>query len=515
MHIDARTLEDGSLIEGDICIVGAGAAGISMALECVGTPYNVILLEGGGFDYDTEMQDRYAGETTGRDYHLLQSTRMHMFGGTTGHWAGMCSPYDEVDFIKRDWVPHSGWPIQRKDLDVFYARAHKWLELGPYEYSTEYWEKKEPIRPQLPFDKAKVYTKMWQLSPPTRFGTRYREDIVSAKNIHLYTYAAVTNIAANESVSSVDELEIKCLNGKQHRVKARVYALATGTIQNARLLLASNRQARNGLGNDLDLVGRFFMDHPEVSSAFLAIPETRNLDLYMQNLGFASRNYRGELTLNRATQEELRILNITAGLYPATSTETADIRSNIQRQYPNAKVFKDQFDDNLERIKAGEKTPTISTESTIFRLFTRIEQAPNPASRITLGPERDELGVPRVQLNWQLTNLDKRTIRDFYHTLGEEVGRHGFGRIMIMDWVEEPDDVWPPFLGTGWHHMGTTRMHEDSKQGVVDVNCKVHGLSNLYVAGAAAFTTAGAANPTLTLVALSLRLSDHLKETMN
>jgi choline dehydrogenase-like flavoprotein len=132
MHIDARTLEDGSLIEGDLCIVGAGAAGISMALEWINAGRKVVLLEGGGFDFEPRMQDLYRGDIVGLPYYPLHAARLHYFGGTTNHWAGMCSPYDPIDFEVRPWVPHSGWPITRADLDPFYERAQKVLELTPY-----------------------------------------------------------------------------------------------------------------------------------------------------------------------------------------------------------------------------------------------------------------------------------------------------------------------------------------------------------------------------------------------
>jgi choline dehydrogenase-like flavoprotein len=150
-----------------------------------------------------------------------------------------------------------------------------------------------------------------------------------------------------------------------------------------------------------------------------------------------------------------------------------------------------------------------------FHLQTRQEQAPNPASRVTLSAERDALGMPRARLDWRLTELDRRSFRDFYEVFGREIGRAGVGRVQMRPWVlEKPDAPWPASLGGGWHHMGTTRMHRDPRQGVVDPNCRVHGIANLSVAGAAVFPTAGAANPTLTLVALTLRLSDQLKATL-
>ena len=144
MHIDARKIPDHSVIEGDLCIVGAGAGGISLALDWINTPYKVILLESGGFEYDDRVQDFYKGKTTGQKYYPLKATRLSYFGGTTGHWAGMCSPFDDIDFMKRDWVPDSGWPITRKELDPYYARANEKLKLGPYQYDLAYWQKEVP-----------------------------------------------------------------------------------------------------------------------------------------------------------------------------------------------------------------------------------------------------------------------------------------------------------------------------------------------------------------------------------
>jgi choline dehydrogenase-like flavoprotein len=150
-----------------------------------------------------------------------------------------------------------------------------------------------------------------------------------------------------------------------------------------------------------------------------------------------------------------------------------------------------------------------------FQLNTRIEQAPNPNSRITIGTEKDELGVPKANLHWQLTGLDKRSIRKIYHILGQQIGIAGIGRLRLMEYLQDENDTsWPDGTDGGWHHMGATRMSEDPKSGVVNANCKVHGISNLFVAGAACYPTSGASNPTLTLVALSLHLSDFIKKKM-
>jgi len=505
MHIDARELPNNSLIEGDLCIIGAGAAGISMALEFLNTAHKVILLEGGGFEYESQMQDLYKGKTTGQRYFPLESARLHYFGGTTGHWAGFCSPLDPIDFEKRDWVPYSGWPIKRSDLDPYYARAHKSLDLGPYEYQDSYWIAQNPKLDSLPFNHADIYNKMWQFSLPTRFGEKYKDTIVKAPNIHLYTYANVTNIKANEHASTIQQLTVKNFAGKTHTVKAKKFVLACCSIQNARLLLASNKQAKRGLGNDNDLVGRYFMEHIEIKSAELWLTKPEALKLYAWEYG--KTKARAELAISAEKQRELKLLNGTASFTPLEVARkepafidvwTADTAETKKR---------------MSKLDADEKKELAKNRHNSYQLFTRIEQAPNPDSRITLDTEVDALGMPRAMLHWVLTPLEKRSIREIYRLIGTELGIIDRGRVRLMEYLrDENDNSWPEFTGGGWHHMGTTRMSDNPNQGVVDANCKVHGISNLFVAGAACYPTAGAPNPTLTLVALTIRLADHLKE---
>lgn len=492
MHVDARTLDAGTLIEGDLCIIGAGAAGISLALEWIGSKQKVILLEGGGFALEERMQELYKGQVLDQPYYPLHSTRLHYFGGTTGHWAGWCSPFDPLDFEKRAWVPDSGWPFAKATLDPFYRRAQQVLELGEHPFEPEYWEKRDPDRDRMPLSRDTFVPKMWEFSPPTRMGTVYREAIVTAANIHLHTYANVVEIMPNENVTAVEGLRVKAIGGNEFRVKARHYVTACNAIHNARLLLASNSRARAGLGNDHDLVGRFFQEHFEVFGAQVVFEAPQALKLYMHP-GWGAGRARAEIALTADTQRRHKVLNGTSSLT----------------------VF------NAATPRAGESTvpfPAVSPDvpdQTVYRLFTRQEQSPNRDSRVVLGTETDELGMPRANLKLNYTALDKHSIRTFYELLAQDMGKSGLGRLHILEWLRDRDDqAWPAFLRHGWHHMGTARMHADPKQGVVDVNQKVHGLANLYVAGSDVYPTSSAVNPTLTLVALTLRLSDHLKRVV-
>jgi len=514
MHIDARTLPNGSVLEADLCIVGAGAAGISMALEWIGSPRTVLLLEGGGLEYEPAMQDLYRGEIVGLPYYPLQAARLHYFGGTTGHWAGFCSTLDPIDFDKRDWVPHSGWPLRREELDPFYARAQPLLELGPYEYAAGDWQRRDPTLVPLPLDPRVMWTKMWQFSPPTRFGARYRDAVIGARNVHLYTHANVCELEANESLGAVDGLRVRTLDGKEHRARARYYVLACCSIQNARLLLASNRRTPTGLGNAHDLVGRFFMEHIEIPGGHLALAPSGAVNTKLYAFEFGQTKARGELALSAAVQRERRILNGTVSLEPGAPGEVA--KSTFQWGTPErlAALRKWQANGKVGPPPDGLPERAPAGAPRFFHLVTRQEQAPNPDSRVMLSTERDALDMPRAKLAWRLTELDRRSFRVFYEVLGRELGRNGVGRVQLLDWVRRDDATWPGTLSGGWHHMGTTRMHDNPRRGVVDATCRVHGLDNLYVAGASVYPTGGAANPTLTLVALSLRLSDHLKRTL-
>lgn len=518
MHIDARALENGAVLEGDVCIVGAGAAGITIALQWTNSPLKVLLLEGGGFERESAMQDLYRGDIVGQPYYPLDAARLHYFGGTTGHWAGWCATYDAIDFETRPWIRYSGWPIKRGDLDPFYARAQPLLDIGPYDYDAGSWSRRDTTITPLGLDPDRVWTKMWQFSPPTRFGTKYRSAIVNAPNVHLYTHANVCEVDPNDSLTAIDGLRIRTFDGKEYRARARTYVLACSTIQNARLLLASNRKATAGLGNTNDLVGRFFMEHLEMPSAELVLADPRSARMKMYAWQSGVTKARGELALSPRLQRQHRILNGTASLEPGTLGEpvkstfqsmTPEVLAAMEKWEKAGKVGPSPFAGDTTTVAATPASPPRS-----FHLMTRQEQSPNPNSRVTIGTERDALGMPRVKLDWRLSPIDKRSIRVFYGLLGQEIGRAGIGRVKLKDWLLNDDTTWPSFVSGGWHHMGTTRMHGDPKRGVVDSNCRVHGLANLYIAGAAVYPTAGSANPTLTLVALSLRLSDHLKQRL-
>jgi choline dehydrogenase-like flavoprotein len=520
LFIDARNLPENKIIKTDVCIIGAGAAGITLALEFIDQPFQVCLIESGGLQFDKKTQSLSEGENIGVPYWPLHESRLRYFGGSTNHWGGWCWPLDEIDFETRDWVPHSGWPFRKSHIEPFYERARIICKLGPFDYDVENWETEKVPRLGLILDR--VITKIIQIRPIS-FGQMYRDNIARAKNISVYLHANVLEIETNDAAKNVTRLHIACLEGKKFWAYAKVFILATGGIENARLLLLSRKVQTAGLGNQNDLVGRFFMEHPHLfSGIFMPSDPLFPTELYT---GFGKVNntiFLGALTLSEDTQRRENLTNFGATLgrsnqYPDWFQSLRILRSEISqgelpddflRHLKNVITEIDQvWITAYKRLLQGERYPL-----KYYYIYNRTEQVPNPDSRVTLSSQRDGLGQNRVRLDWRLSKIDKSSIRRANEIIGIELGRAGLGRLRIS--LDEDDTSWPPSLTGGRHHMGTTRMHIDPKKGVVNENCQVHGISNLFVAGSSVFPTSGQANPTLTIVALTLRLADHIKAIM-
>jgi choline dehydrogenase-like flavoprotein len=258
MLIDLEQATEDLRLEAEVCIVGAGAAGMTLARDLMKAGRDVCLLEAGGMDYENETQTLSAGRNIGSEYYDLDHSRLRFFGGTTNIWGGRSVPLDAIDFEKRDWVPHSGWPIKLDDLQEYYRIAHNSLELGDYDYEVGNWQKLQ-LKP-IDFDPEKITTRFWRFDHlEERFNSRRSDDMVAAANVKIVLHANTVGIQAAENASSVTHIDSESLNGKKLRVNARHYVLACGAIENARLLLMSNTVEANGIGNQYDQLGRYFM----------------------------------------------------------------------------------------------------------------------------------------------------------------------------------------------------------------------------------------------------------------
>ncbi len=558
MFLDLKNLPDGHTVDCDVCIIGGGPAGISMAREFIDSKLKICLVESAQ-EYHELSQNLYVGakqpnqkrdrSITGSVHYgpSLTETRLRFFGGTSNHWGGYCTPLTPHDLAKRDWVPHSGWPIGWQELEKFYPRAQSLCEAGPYIYNNSLWQGLGLKK--YDFNLDKIVNRFYQFSPPTRFGDRYGSELKSASNISVLFNANVTKIGLTKNARMTDHLIVQTLPDKKATikkgiVKARHYVLACGGIENARLLLASNDVAAAGVGNGKDLVGRFFMDHLYDSVGSLLVTERpdRFLELYSEIIPkMAGHPLSGKMPGGKTpvmfqaamcAAENAQKKNNAAGVaifmrgqwapadkgiravYEAIESEGGNLTGKYGGYLLDILLNMDTSLPELKRVVQGKRPKHLPI------LFAIAEQVPNKLSRITLAGERDALNMPRPRLDWRLSEQDKRTFAQMPQLLGAEFGRLGIGRARTAPWLDEDSyyvyrSDFSRILDPGRHHSGTTRMASDAGSGVVDANCQVFGVENLSVAGSSVFPTIGYANPTLTIVALALRLADHLKTRLS
>lgn len=564
MFADARNVPSESTVTTDLCIIGAGAAGITLAREFIGTSVRVAVLESGGQTFDTETQALYEGPVIGLPYFPLDTPRLRYFGGTTNHWAGVCRPFDNVDFEQRDWVPYSGWPMGKSDLDPYYLRAEQVVQLTSDQWDTAEWVSRDDSEP-LPLIGDRVLTRVDQIVAPEkrRFSVLYGDQLKSASNVTVYLEANVTEIQVDDAGTTASGVSVATLTGNRFAVSAKVIVVAVGGIDNARILLASNSRFPNGIGNQNDLVGRFFLEHPRFVAGVVA-PSDPNMSIaFYEEHTVDGTIIQPRLAISRDTQQAEGLADVQIRIDPvhdaaleraADSTDVADLKalrdalhgkggdigpdvSNVVSDLmtwhrfavPGAPI-PIPYPDVIGALMRSTPRERQSLIPSLFGdiagflytkvqgnlpldsllLTARFEPAPNPDSRVMLVRELDEVGMPRAELDWQLSRSDRHAVQRSMEIVATEFGRAGLGRVQIL-FSEEGSD-WPADLAGGFHHMGTTRMHVDPKHGVVDGDGLVHGMSNLYVAGSSIFPTGGSSNPTMLIVALALRLADHLRQ---
>jgi len=529
--IDARELPDGHTVETDVCIVGAGAAGLALAsaLSSGTGGARVLLVESGGFEHDDHTQYLHQGQVVGREYPLGIS-RLRYFGGTTNHWGGNVRPLDAIDMEPRPWVPHSGWPITRAELDPYYERALAFLGLPDDAFELEAWTDGKACRPwELEAELAE--TEIFPAVAPElrQLGAVRRASIEESANVDVLLHANVLEFETDDPPRAVRAVRVATLQDERFRVQARLFVLATGGIENARLLLLSSSVASAGLGNDHDLVGRYFADHlviPPVGDLWLSDPELP-LDLYLER---ARANATGRamgraiFRLPDGVQREQRLQNCGVQLGPTMPLDVAIRRGKAFRSldYAWRAVQEGDLPDDFhyhvanviadvdELVAGGYRLASYRAAYPTWHvdLIAVAEPAPNPESRVRLGDERDPLGQRRIVLDWRLSPSDQDSVRRSTDLLAAAFALAGIGRVRVqmpeggLDWFRPSPHM---------HHLGTTRMADDPKSGVVDRNCRVHGIENLWIAGSSVFPTYGHVNPTFTILALAFRLGDHLR----
>lgn len=554
MLIDLSHASAPTSLQADICIIGAGAAGITLARGLARHGYRILLLESGGLDHDPFSAALGVGDNIGMAYYQLAESRLRFFGGTTNIWGGRCAPLDNIDFERRPWVPHSGWPINRSELAAGYAAAQQDLGLGPFEQNkpgdnSQHQPAASPdpatgqpvtagpensemlLSPHsLPLDPGRFVLGWWRFDTlRERFSRQRAQDLLRHPRVQVVIHATAVRLQANRDGTRMEHVLLRNPAGRDAVAQASTYVLACGGIKNARLLLDSNDVHPQGLGNRHGQVGRFFMEHPHGRLGHIETEDPYRIWSALRMrfpTGEAPRApvlrpapewQRLHSTLNTVLTckwQRKPADGVHAGkrAYNALRSQLAPVRRNRALWHTYRAL----------RRSHEKYTRTLATRLLMRRadhqlsVMIRAEQSPNPDSRVLLGKELDPLGCRKANLDWRLNDLDKHSLRELAGALDAELRRLNLGTFIPEPWLHDGTPNWPvdPTVGNhpigGYHHMGTTRMSSDPTQGVTDANCAVHDCPNLHIAGSSLFPTGGWANPTLTILALAHRLSHHL-----
>lgn len=509
MLIDGRKVPHGTCLYADVCVVGAGPAGLVAARELADRGQRVLLLEAAGRLHHRRDDDGLRGDVIGDPFPLVAS-RHRGFGGTSTHWTFTTGlrlrPLDEVDFEGTPARPSHSWPFGRDELAAYYQRAQdgvgatRTFDAAANDTSSPL---ATPAGPQMA---------MFQFVDHRVFVSQF-DELVAHPRLTVVLHAPVRRMDVDPATGCVEAIRVAGSHEREFEVRANIAALATGGLDNARTLLASPGRTGAGLGNEHDVVGRYFMDHLSVDAGLLRPTGDRRVTA----ADFAEREWgavRTQPMLWLGNESILRRGLVNAAFYvdefdPAFRSPGVDAARTLLTARRNgqraalARLAQRSLCGlpDIVRYQWGTRRPG---GHRIVGLRILAEQVPNPDSRVRLSARRDRFGIPRLELDWRITDEDRQAIAAHYRALGESLRRGGVAELVT------PYEAggWPSPMMTNYHHLGTTRMHVDPRSGVVDAYCRVHSVPNLFVLGGSVFPTGGYANPTFTILALALRAAD-------
>ena len=551
MVLDLDDLPDDHMLHADVCIVGAGAAGIALALDLESSGYDILVLESGSLKPEPKTQALYDGEVSDERMHSpTDRYRQRRFGGSTTVWGGRCMPFDEIDFSTRSYVPYSGWPISLADLLSFYPPANKLCEAGEFKYQAR--ECADLSQTQLIQDFSPENfsaDSLERFSCPTDFGKRYLNRFESSSNIRVVLHANLLNIELGDNGTTTESVTVCSLHGKKALARARFFVLATGGLEVPRILLNCRDTQKQGIGNQNDLVGRFYMCHLAGTIGKITFSGTSESVHHGYEMSEEGIYCRRRMSLRPEIQRKHGIGNFVSRLHHPRITDPEHKNSVLsllymgrwaipfeyrQRLYDADPFSMAKFIKHLKNVVTGphdaaafcwhmlndryladRKYPSIivKPKRPVFSLDFHAEQYPNPESRVRLAESVDALNFQKLSVDWRYTSGDIESIASALRLLSKDIEKSAVGEFEYDPQTIESEAT--RYGAYGGHHMGTTRMGSNPRNSVVDSNCKIHSTTNLYVAGSSVFPTSSQATPTLTIVAMSLRLSNHLANKLS
>lgn len=560
MITSAEAIASGSVLSADLAVVGAGPAGIAIAIEVADKGFDVLLVESGYEQFDRNIQELAEAAEWSTAVHAPMSMSVRrQLGGTSTIWGGRCVPYDQVDFERRDYISRIAWPVTYQELLPYYRRACSWLRCGRAAFDTTQMTHLPPsVVPGLADGTVSSATfERWSLA--TNFAREYDSALRRSRRIHVMTGLTCTEVITDRDGRRTESLDCRTLAGKRVSIQACGYVLACGGLETTRLLLASRGPHGRALGDHSGHLGSWYMSHvggvianvrfctPPRSTIFgyehdtdgtyvrrrLSIAsetqrahELPNTIAFLANPDLANHRHRnGILSVAYLALRSPVAELVTPAAHRFSAPGGGDARRaaggiaqtslrahlmNVAKDFPSVTRFAAEF--GIRRLHArGRKVPgffSAYSAENCYPLHYSGEQIPNRKSRVSLASQRDSVGMPRLNIDLQFSQADVDGILRCHQVWDEYLRKNGCGQLEYMS----PDPaalIWS-MMGGGTHQLGTTRMAAKAEDGVVDQQLAVHGLSNLFVASGSVLLTSSQANPTFTVITLALRLADHL-----
>lgn len=522
MILDLEQFPDDAELVCDICIVGAGPAGIALALELAGPRRDIIVLESGGLQIEPATRELNRAQITGHAYAGAWHGRARVLGGATTLWGGQALPLTPSDLAERSWVPHSGWPMEWAELDRRYPRARHFLGLD--DRTDDELFALLRVRPPA-FDPTRVRYQFSNWCPVPDMAQRHGASLRRSAGIRVVLHANVVELGVAESGEAIRHVAARTLGGRRLRVKSSQVVLSAGGLETARLLLMGSERVPEGIGNAQGMVGRFLQDHPGARIGTLVPHDAERVQRLFNVFHKADQKYSVRCSATPALQRERSMLNASAAIMFEIGPDSAFAAARDAYHLLRRGAWSASLLQRLGRAALGAPEllrPVYElyvhgrnwTPGATMGVYISLEQQPDADSRLRLSPTRDALGSPMLEIDWRIGERAMHACREYASELARQFRSAGLGELALERWVTDVTEDWERHLGDHYHHLGTTRMSRSPREGVVDEHCRVHGMANLHVASASVFPTGGHSNPTLTLLALCYRLADRLRAVM-
>jgi choline dehydrogenase-like flavoprotein len=526
--IDTRELKSPHNYVADICIIGAGVAGIVLANELINSGKSIVVLEAGGRKLNDQIQQFYRAQSFPDSFSDPTESRLRVLGGSCNIWENSTERLDNIDFLNRDWVSDSGWPIGYADIEPYYPAAEHYCGVGRDGYDADQWFGTEGFEDVRAGSNVLVPTLVKSALPPTRFFDKYGEQLTSQSNVQVFSHAALTDMDFDQEQQRVKRITFQANSDTRHSVDAGIVVFCMGGIENARMLLQVNEKYNNVVGNLGDNVGRYFMEHPTIRAAQFYPVNGRALPTAYQGVFDGSRLLRLRVKLNESSQFQQQANNLRFLFSPQSRRILSDGISSThivlddlsEGEWPDnfglhiANILGDidLVADSLSRKLLDAPLLDSAEDITGYQVVSMIEQTPERQNRVFLGDEMDAFGNKRIKIQWRLSESDKQQAWKGLELFAQDSGLSKWGRVRLLP--ERASRIWGDQVGFAGHHMGTTKMGRSMQDGVVDEECRVFGADNLFMAGCSVFPTGGHVPPTLTIAALSIRLAETIKREM-